>query len=118
MFYLLDASAILLGLLLSTCLLLLFCTAASLENADLLLDTAPGFQGGGSIDISDAPRGYRAATAGGVESPPYQGVLRPHLPASPFSARPAQVAVGPCLLRVQVEWWTQLTDAWAGLIRE
>ena len=38
------------------CLLLLFCTAASLENADLLLDTAPGFQGGGSIDMSDAPR--------------------------------------------------------------
>ena len=54
----------------------------------------------------------------GMQSLPYQGVPRPHLPASSFFARPAHVGIGPCLLRIQIEWWTQLTDAWAGLIRE
>ena len=53
----------------------------------------------------------------GMQSLPYQGVPRPHLPASSFFARPAHVAIGPCLLRIQIEWWTQLTDAWAGPIR-
>ena len=69
------------------------------------------------MNTSDAPRGVPRCDSRWCGKPPISRCAVPASACLPrIPARPVHVAIDPCLLRVHVKWWTQLTDAWAGLV--